>query len=228
MGSSPDQTSDFERVPLFPLPNVVLFPQAVLPLHIFEERYKRMVAEALIGPRRIAMALLLPGWEKDYYSRPAIEPVVCAGQIVAHEKLADGNYNLLLQGQLRATVFDEISSGGPTPYRIGRLLRLPETAVLEIDLAQERQQLIAMFESAPLGSEGVGLQFARLLAGPMPTAEIADLLAFNFLEDLKLKQSLLAQGDVSRRVGQIVKAMDELRMSRRVLRHGRNERPGMN
>src|SRR5439155_576777 len=64
-------------VPLFPLPNVVLFPRAVLPLHIFEERYKEMTAEALAGDRQVAMALLKPGWEKDYYHRPVIEPVVC-------------------------------------------------------------------------------------------------------------------------------------------------------
>src|SRR5665213_523951 len=60
-------------VPLFPLPNVVLFPRALLPLHIFEERYKAMTADALAGDKQIAMALLKPGWEKNYYCRPAIE-----------------------------------------------------------------------------------------------------------------------------------------------------------
>src|SRR5450432_958575 len=85
-------------VPLFPLPNVVLFPRAVLPLHIFEQRYKAMTAAALRGEKLIAMALLKPGWEKNYYSRPEIEPVVCVGRIVAQEKLGDGTYNFLLQG----------------------------------------------------------------------------------------------------------------------------------
>src|SRR5438034_6247945 len=88
-----------DSVPLFPLPNVVLFPRAVLPLHIFEERYKAMTADALAGNGQIAMAVLLPGWEKSYYARPAIEPVVCVGAIISHEKLADGKYNFLLQGQ---------------------------------------------------------------------------------------------------------------------------------
>src|SRR3982751_6181741 len=86
-------------VPLFPLPNVVLFPRVVLPLHIFEERYKRMTAEVLRGDKRIAMALRRPGWEKDYYGQPAIEPVVCVGQILSHERLEDGRYNFLLQGE---------------------------------------------------------------------------------------------------------------------------------
>src|SRR5204862_2647939 len=84
-------------VPLFPLPNVVLFPRAVLPWHIFEERYLAMTADALRGDRLIAMALLKTGWERDYYSTPAIEPVVCVGHILTHEQLADGKYNLLLQ-----------------------------------------------------------------------------------------------------------------------------------
>src|SRR5476651_2067777 len=89
-------------VPLFPLPNVVLFPRAVLPLHIFEERYKAMTADTLRGDGRIAMALLKPGWEKCYYQRPAIDPVVCVGTILSHEKLPDGTYNFLLQGAIRA------------------------------------------------------------------------------------------------------------------------------
>src|SRR5260221_6462218 len=93
---------DLSAVPLFPLPNVVLLPRAVLPLHIFEERYKQMTADVLRGHRQIAMALLNRGWEKDYYGRPAIEPVVCVGTILSHERLPDGRYNFLLQGHTRA------------------------------------------------------------------------------------------------------------------------------
>src|ERR1051325_4223863 len=95
-------------VPLFPLPNAVLFPRAVLPLHIFEERYKTMTADALAGDKLVAMALLKSGWEKSYYSRPPIEPVVCVGKILAHEKLADGTYNFLLQGLQRAAISREL------------------------------------------------------------------------------------------------------------------------
>src|SRR5215204_4472699 len=97
--SLPDSLPDsLDAIPLFPLPNVVLFPRAILPLHIFEERYRQMTKDVLAGDGRIAMALLKPGWEKDYYSRPQIEPVVCVGKIVSWEKLPDGKYNFLLQG----------------------------------------------------------------------------------------------------------------------------------
>ena len=100
----PTDQEDFSAVPLFPLPNVVLFPGAVLPLHIFEERYKRDDRGCAAGQRQVAMALLRPGWEKNYYGRPAIEPVVCVGTILSHERLADGRYNFLLQGHTRAQV----------------------------------------------------------------------------------------------------------------------------
>src|SRR5439155_23909795 len=71
---------DLSRVALFPLPGVVLFPRAVLPLHIFEQRYRAMTADALVGDKLIVMALLRPGWQKSYYGRAEIEPVVCIGK----------------------------------------------------------------------------------------------------------------------------------------------------
>src|SRR3954454_22244620 len=124
-------------VPVFALPNVVLFPGAVLPLHIFEERYKAMTRDALRGDKRVAMALLKPGWEKNYYQRPAIEPVLCVGRILAHEKLADGTYNFLLQGEHRARIASEVE--GQT-YRQAQVRPLEELPVMEIDLSDDRQR----------------------------------------------------------------------------------------
>jgi Lon protease-like protein len=62
---------------LFPLPNVVLYPHVMQPLHIFEERYREMLEDALAGDKLIAMAMLEPGWEADYDSRPPISPDAC-------------------------------------------------------------------------------------------------------------------------------------------------------
>jgi Lon protease-like protein len=84
-------------IPLFPLPNVVLFPNVVLPLHIFEARYREMTADALKGDRIIGMVLLRPGWEGSYEGRPPIYDVGCAGVITHAEKLEDGRYNLVLR-----------------------------------------------------------------------------------------------------------------------------------
>src|SRR5262245_36186596 len=91
-------------VRLFPLPNLVLFPHVVQPLHIFEPRYREMMEDALAGDGLIAMVLLAPGWERGYEGRPAIAPVACLGKILSHERLADGKFNLLLRGVSRAAI----------------------------------------------------------------------------------------------------------------------------
>src|SRR4051794_16936820 len=108
MTPSPAPTRLPAAVPIFPLPNAVLFPRCVLPLHIFEDRYKRMAADVLGSHLQIAMALLERGWEKDYHGRPRVDPVVCVGTILSHERLPDGRYNFLLQGHTRARIVREV------------------------------------------------------------------------------------------------------------------------
>src|SRR5580700_9155649 len=87
---------------LFPLPNLVLFPHVIQPLHVFEPRYRQLMEDALQADRLMAIALLQPGWEEDYHQRPPIHPVVCIGRIFKEERLEDGRFNLLLQGLCRA------------------------------------------------------------------------------------------------------------------------------
>ncbi len=80
--------ADFTGVArLFPLPNLVLFPHVMQPLHIFEPRYRQMTADALTSDRLIAVVLLRPGWEAEYPGRPPINPVACLGKIVAEQRL---------------------------------------------------------------------------------------------------------------------------------------------
>jgi uncharacterized protein len=160
-------------VPLFPLPNVVLLPRAVLPLHVFEERYKEMTADVLRagGERRVAMALLRPGWEKCYYESPEIEPVVCVGRILSHERLPDGRYNFLLQGECRARVVREVRR---RPYRVAELEAIVETRVMEIDLLAHRSRLMAAFADGPVAGSGVGAQVAKLLGSEIATERDCD------------------------------------------------------
>ena len=208
MSEQPEQQDshlDLSCVPLFPLPNVVLFPRAVIPLHIFEERYKAMTADAVAGDRQVAMALLMPGWEKNYYHRPTIEPVVCVGTILSHEKLPDGKYNFLLQGHTRARIVREV---GDKPYRQAELEPIQITNGLEIDLEEERRRLARVFRPGTLGASPAGRQFRRLLESHLPTSDVADLIAFNYLEDVALKQSLLEDADVRRRVRRIIEAVE--------------------
>ena len=112
-----------DLLPLFPLPNVVLFPNVFLPLHIFEPRYREMVADALAGDRIIGMALLRPGWEADYDGRPPVYPTGCAGLVTNAESLPDGRYNIVLQGLEKFRLIDEERDGS---YRIARVEGIAE------------------------------------------------------------------------------------------------------
>jgi Lon protease-like protein len=105
------------RLPIFALPEVVLLPGTLLPLHIFETRYRAMVADALEGDRTIGMALLKPGWEEGGRD-PAVFPVGGAGEIVESEQLDDGRYNILLEGRFRFRIVREATA---EPYRQARV-----------------------------------------------------------------------------------------------------------
>jgi hypothetical protein len=164
-----------------------------------------MTEDVLASERLIAMALLRPGWERCYYQRPAIEPVVCVGRILNWERLEDGKYNFLLQGRVRGKVIGEEKCG---QYRVARVEPLVESDVMEIDLTNERQRLMEMFCCGKLASTTAGTELQKIVASQLPTNEVADLLAFHVLNNAGLKQSLLAEGDVARRVRRVVSAVE--------------------
>jgi hypothetical protein len=104
-----------EVIPIFPLPNVVLFPHMLLPLHVFEPRYREMVRDAARGARLIGMALLRDGWARDYHGRPPVFPVGTVGEMVHLEELPDGRSNIMLRGLRVYTIREEVDRG--TAYR---------------------------------------------------------------------------------------------------------------
>jgi ATP-dependent Lon protease len=89
-----------EELPLFPLPNVVLFPRALLPLHVFEPRYRAMTADALAGSRLMSV-VMAAGEPIDEHGHPKIASIAGMGEIIEYEVLADGRYNILVQGKAR-------------------------------------------------------------------------------------------------------------------------------
>jgi len=97
-----------EVVRIFPLPNVVLFPHVDLPLHIFEPRYREMADDAMAGDRRIGMVLLRGDWRRDYHGAPEVFTLGCVGRIESFEKLPDGRSNLVLRGERRFRIRDEV------------------------------------------------------------------------------------------------------------------------
>jgi Lon protease-like protein len=175
------------------------------------------------------MALLRPGWEKSYHERPDIEPVVCVGTILTHEKLPDDEYNFLLQGHTRARIVRELSFAGPKyrPYRVAQLQPLEETRAPENQLVDARQKLVNLFTDDVLRATGPAVQFRKLLASPMPTADVADLVAFTYLDDVRVKQSLLEQVDVRDRIEQTIRELERLRQRVRPLVR-RDSGPSMN
>ena len=94
-------------IPIFPLQDVMLFPNISRPLHIFEPRYRAMVADALKGDRIIGMVLLRAGYEAEYEGRPPVYPIGCAGVITDAEELPDGRYVIVLRGLVKFRVTSE-------------------------------------------------------------------------------------------------------------------------
>ncbi|MEQ1759202.1 MAG: LON peptidase substrate-binding domain-containing protein [Vicinamibacterales bacterium] len=134
------------RIPVFPLPNVVLFPNVFLPLHIFEPRYRAMVSDALAGDRIIGMTLLQPGFEGDDEA-PAIFSVGCAGVITHSEMLPDGRFNIVLRGMEKFRVIDEDRS---LSYRQAQVQPLDErlSDADRLVLRERRQRLEALLAVA--------------------------------------------------------------------------------
>lgn len=124
-----------ERIPLFPLPNVVFFPKTYLPLHVFEPRYRRMVADAAAGGQCIGMALLKEGWEEQYDGNPPIFSMGCVGRLASVQTLPDGRSNILLQGIERYEIQEEFYEKS---YREARVTLKPRDRALHVEPALRR------------------------------------------------------------------------------------------
>src|SRR3982751_2832896 len=127
-------------IPIFPLPNVVLFPNVFLPLHIFEPRYRAMVADALKGDRIIGMTLLRPGYEARYDGRPPVYATGCAGLITHSDRRPTGRYDIVLRGREKSRILAEDDS---QPYRLAQIEAVPESmpATDRDEIRAHRQRL---------------------------------------------------------------------------------------
>ncbi|MDH4063989.1 MAG: LON peptidase substrate-binding domain-containing protein [Acidobacteriota bacterium] len=177
-------------IPIFPLPTVVLFPHVFLPLHIFEARYRQMVADALSGDRMIGMTLLkgVAGSESD--EPPPVYAVGCSGVITHVERLADGRFNLVLRGLEKFRILGEQPPASGQLYRTAVIAPIDET-VLEAErlgLAAERRRLEAQL--APLFDRA---QAASLLPEAMPDVDLVNALAQYLEFDPVERQALLEQ-----------------------------------
>jgi Lon protease-like protein len=193
---------------LFPLPNLVLFPHGVQPLHIFEPRYRQMLEHALADDCLIAIALLKPGWEEDYEQRPAIYPVVCLGHVAAEQRLPDGRFNLLLYGLRRARILEELKTD--QLYRLARVELLedvPPEAFWREDLL--RRRLTENLQGWFAGQTESVLQLHKLLAGGLGLGPLCDILSFGLPLEVGLKQELLEEVHVETRALRLLTFLEE-------------------
>ena len=182
---------------LFPLPNLVLYPHVMQPLHIFEERYREMLEDAMHHDRLIAMALLEPGFEQDYDSRPPISAYACLGKVVAQRRLEDGRYNLLLLGVERVRIVRELE-----PMRSFRQAKVeliedcydfPSPAHAE----ELQQKLIDAFRQHLPCTCQMPEQLEELLSQDLSLGLLTDLAAYALPLDFDVKRRLLAENRVS-------------------------------
>lgn len=187
------------RAPIFPLPDASLFPNVLLPLHVFEPRYRCMVEDVLQTDGLLALALLKDPHDQDYATKTcAIHETVCLAQIVSEERLDDGRYYLLLQGLCRARVLAEIPT--PLPYRTGLLKPVSDEYAADpvIDRQHRKQELVARFSSLfpQLGGEQ---KLLAALDSDVALGELCDVIAHAMRLDAKTAWRLLEQADVDER-----------------------------
>ena len=188
-------------IPVFPLPNVVLFPEVMLPLHIFEPRYRQMVCDtADKSPPLIGMALLRGNWQEQYQGNPEIFPIGCVGEMVRVVPLPDGRFNILLKGireyQIKEESFAKSYREAVVEWRPPAKERL---------LAEYRQELSRLLETYLPNNEAV----QKFLADP--TVEdnfFVNFFAFH-LDLLPIeKQSLLEARPLPERAARLRDILD--------------------
>jgi uncharacterized protein len=194
-------------LPIFPLPDVTFFPHTLLPLHVFEARYRAMVMDALARDRRLAVVKLRPGFEAAYAGKPAVHAVAGAGEIVSWERLATGRYNILVKGEWRVRIESERPSD--TLYRIVTAQRLDDVAPTtdaSAALARIRDTCSRLLRALDRPAD---LLDTALAAG-QPPGVIADRIAAAVVPDADLRQELLETFDVTRRLDRLGQALEQL------------------
>jgi Lon protease-like protein len=184
-------------LPLFPLPDLVFFPNTRLPLHVFEPRYRQMIKDALESDQRFGVVLLRPGWESEYYAAPPIHRCGTLGTIEQAVTLDDGRYNILVRGDVRFRIVDEITRD---PYRTARVIAQPQLLGAADDAYAQREWLADLAR-----------QYLQYLPNQTPVPEIEtvglEALTNALIMSLNLeseeKQKLLEIDDLIQRAEEI-------------------------
>ncbi|MFQ6608502.1 MAG: LON peptidase substrate-binding domain-containing protein [Fidelibacterota bacterium] len=182
-----------DRVPIFPLPDVVFFPHTFLPLHIFEERYRTMVADVSSGDKLICMTLLKPGYKKDYKGSPPIYSIGTLGYMPLKKSRPDGTYDILLVGMDKVKI-KEIPSD--TPYRMA-LVETLKDEVGESDPTILQEKIFQQFDIE--GSDNLIAAATRFFREGLDFEMAVNLIITHLAIKLQEKQKLLELNNLSLR-----------------------------
>ena len=180
-------------MPVFPLPRTVLMPGAVLPLHVFEPRYRELVAHCLQGEKIMAVATLCDGYEEEYYDSPALHGAMGIGEIVAHQPFPDGRCNLALQFLDRAEIVEEVES--ETSFRLFRVARIVDETRTAVDSLRKLRALLLQLGMA---SPQVASEARRLVE--LEDVVMMDSLARKVLESSPEQLAYLGSRSLPERV----------------------------
>jgi len=192
------------HAPIFPLPTVNLFPETTASYHIFEPRYIEMIESVLQGDGLLALGVLKPGYEDDYYGSPEIYPVGCLGRIQSYEKLENGKYNIVLEGLFRVG-FGEVVKDNP--FRVAELIELPE-ADAENEFIDEREDLLLRLNYLVEQSPDT-LDFTPILGEQESFIALVNLVARTLPLKNDEQYSLLSMDSVRQRAQRILWLIDD-------------------
>jgi Lon protease-like protein len=196
------------QIPVFPLPDVVFFPGTVLPLHVFETRYRAMVKDALEADRTIAVALLKPGWEQHYSGNPDCFPIATAGRMEEIETTPDGRYYFKLAGSVRIRLGEVLRDA---PYRLVRAEEIPELPVDESDPAIRRGKLDLLATQVCLVRALTGNDQPRLVLDErMSFASSVNAACASLPTEAATRQALLELDDLAERHRRACRILDEI------------------
>jgi uncharacterized protein len=186
------------RLPMFPLPGVVLLPHALLPLHIFEERYRAMTRDILKGARLLVVSLIAPG-EAEATERPAVRRIAGVGEVMMAHELPDGRFNLVVRGRARIRIDEELPA--TRPYREVAATQLPDLPVADTDELRDAEQSLRALVGQLADAIPEGGEILRQIVAAQDTpAELADVLTAQLVYDPALRQRLLETREVMRRI----------------------------
>lgn len=175
--------------PLFPLPDVVFFPKTLLPLHVYEPRYRALASDALEQDRAICTALLKPGWESDYYGSPEVYPVGCVGKIVQHQKLPDGRFNIMLDGIAKVRIESSVRL---EPYRLVRVRPVEDDSswARGESATKEAAELVRLFRQVHEG-QSPAILLAEAFGQDLNPESVLNTVALHLNAEPELKEQLL-------------------------------------